>query len=383
MSRIAIVSPALLPGDAIGRDVLHMGHVLREQGHEVELFSTTWGKPQPRNDNDLHVRDFLANDPFALLILHHAIGWPHAVPLIAAAKCRRIIKYHNVTPARFYDSLDAEYAELCRKGRTQLRELIALDCDLYLADSPFNQKDLLELGADPRRCVVLPPFNGLENLQKTRPDPHVLHDYGDGRTNLLFVGRRAPNKGHRFLLDAFAIYHHRYNANSRLVLIGRGEPRQEKYTQSLREQMWRLGLQGHVIFVDSVTDAELKAYYERASVFVLASEHEGFCVPVVEAMALQVPIVAYGTTAVPHTVGEAGLVWDEPDPFLLAQSIDAVVRDARVRRQLTERGRRRYQEWFSNQRIERDFLHALRRALLLSSPSEEENMRDLHSTAWY
>jgi glycosyltransferase involved in cell wall biosynthesis len=360
MPRIAIVSPAILPGDAIGRDALHMGGVLREQGHHVELFSTTWGKPQPRNDNDLHVRNFLADDASALLILHHAIGWPHAVPLIAAAKCRRVIKYHNVTPARFYDSLDDEYAELCRQGRTQLRQLIDHKCDLYIADSPFNQKDLMEMGADSQRCIVLPPFNDLENLLTTQPDPTVLHDYSDGCTNLLFVGRRAPNKGHRSLLDAFAVYHHLYNAHSRLVLIGRCEPRQEKYTQSLREQVWRLGLHGQVIFVDSVSDAELKAYYESASVFVLASEHEGFCVPLVEAMALQVPIVAYGTTAVPHTVGNAGLVWDEPDPVLLAQSIDTVVRDSEVRQQLIERGWRRYRERFANQRLERDFLRALR-----------------------
>jgi glycosyltransferase involved in cell wall biosynthesis len=359
MPRIAIVSPAILPGDAIGRDVLHMGRVLREQGHEVELFSTTWGKPQPRNDRDVHVREFLADDPSALLILHHSIGWPHAVPLIAASKCRRVVKYHNVTPPRFYDGLDAEYAELCRRGPDQLRELIAHNCDLYLADSPFNLKDLAELGADSRRCAVVPPFNDLENLLNLEPEPEILHDYDDGRTNLLFVGRRAPSKGHRFLLDAFAVYHHRHNADSRLVMIGRGEPKQDKYTQSLREQVWRLGLHGHVIFVDSVTDAELKAFYQCASVFVLASEHEGFCVPLVEAMALRVPIVAYGAGAVPHTVGDAALIWDEPDPFLLAQSIAVVVGDAAVHRPLTERGWRRYQDRFTNQRLEHDFLHAL------------------------
>jgi glycosyltransferase involved in cell wall biosynthesis len=360
MPRIAIVSSTILPGDAIGRDALHMGRVLRQQGHEVELFSTTWGRPQPRNDNDLHVRDYLGAGRSALLILHHAIGWPHAVPLIAATKCRRIVKYHNVTPAHFYDPLDDQYAELCRQGRAQLRELIVHDCDLYFADSPFNHQDLIALGADPRRCTVLPPFNDLENLLHISADPEVLRDYGDGRTNLLFVGRRAPNKGHRFLLDAFAVYHHRYNPNSRLVLIGRSEPRQEKYTQSLRQQVWRLGLHGHVVFVDGVSDAELKAYYQRASVFVLASEHEGFCVPLVEAMALQVPIVAYASTAVPHTLGDAGLVWDEPDPFLFAQSIATVMRDECVRRQLTERGRRRYQERFTNQQLERDFLYALK-----------------------
>lgn len=359
MSRIAIASPAIVPGDAISRDCLHMARILREQGHEVELFSTTWGKPQPRNDRDVHIRDFLADDPSALLILHHAIGWPHAVPLIAAAKCRRIVKYHNVTPARFYDGLDGEYAELCRQGRAQLREIIAHHCDLYLADSPFNLKDLEELGADPRRCAVLPPFNDLENLLNLAPDPEILHDYGDGRTNLLFIGRRAPNKGHRLLLNAFASYHHCHDANSRLVMIGRGEPKQEKYTQSLREQVWRLGLHGHVVFVDSASDAELKAFYQCASVLVSASEHEGFCVPLVEAMALRVPIVALAAGAVQHTAGDAALIWDERDPFLLAQSIAVVVGDAAVRRQLNERGWRRYQECFTNQRLEREFLHAV------------------------
>lgn len=359
MSRIAIASPAIVPGDAISRDVLHMARILREQGHEVELFSTTWGKPQPRNDRDLHIRDFLSDDPSALLILHHAIGWPHALPLIASAKCRRIVKYHNVTPARFFNGLDAEYAELCRQGRDQLRGIIAHSCDLYLADSPFNMKDLAALGADPSRCTVLPPFNDLENLLHLAPDPEILQDYGDGRTNLLFVGRRAPNKGHRLLLDAFAAYHHGHNANSRLILIGRGEPKQEKYTQSLREQVWRLRLHGYVVFVDSVSDAELKAFYQCAAVFVSASEHEGFCVPLVEAMALRVPIVAYGAGAVPHTVGDAAMIWDECDPFLLAQSIAVLVDDAAVRRQLTERGWHRYQECFTNQRIERDFLHTL------------------------
>jgi glycosyltransferase involved in cell wall biosynthesis len=359
MSRIAIVSPAILPGDAIGRDVLHMGRVFREQGHEVELFSTTWGKPQPRNDDDIHVLDYLADDPSALLILHHSIGWPHAVPLIAAAKCRRVVKYHNVTPARFYDGLDAEYAELCRSGPTQLRQIVAHGCDLYLADSPFNLKDLKELGADPRRCAVVPPFNDLDNLLNLPSDPEILRDYGDGRTNLLFVGRRAPSKGHRFLLDAFAAYHHSHDANSRLVMIGRSEPGQDRYTQSLREQVWRLGLHGHVVFVDSVSDAELKAFYQCAAVFVLASEHEGFCVPLAEAMALRVPIVAYGAGAVPDTAGDAALIWDEPDPFLLAQSIAAVVGDADVRQQLTEQGWHRYQEHFTNQRLERDLLCVL------------------------
>jgi glycosyltransferase involved in cell wall biosynthesis len=360
MTRIALVSPAILPGDAIGHDVLHMGRVLAARGHEVELFSTTWGRPEPRNDEGLHVHAYLDDDPSALLILHHAIGWPHALPLITSARCRRIVKYHNVTPARFYDSLDEGYAALCRQGRTQLRAIIESNCDLYLADSPFNLDDLISLGAAPDRCAVVPPFNAIAHLLEREADPEVLRDYDDGRTNLLFVGRRAPNKGHRLLIDTFAVYHRLHNANSRLVLVGRGEPAQAAYTHRLREQVRRLSLQGHVVFLDGATDAELKGYYQTASAFVVASEHEGFCVPVVEAMALGVPVVGYGSTAVPHTLGDAGLLWDEPDPFLLAQSLDAVLRDEQTRRRLTEWGRRRYHRLFDNRRIEHAFLNALR-----------------------
>ena len=359
MARIGIVSPAILPNDATGCDVRHMGRILRARGHEVGLFSTTWGKPQPRDDRGVHILDFLRGDPASVLILHHAIGWEHTVSVTTAVKCRRVIKYHNITPASFYDSLDADVAAICRLGREQLRFLVELNCDLYLSDSDYNLQEMLEMGADPRRCAVVSPFNALENMLDLEGDEEVLHDYGDGCTNVLFVGRRVPNKGHRFLIDAFAAYQRYYNVNSRLILIGKGDPKQGKYTQELRDRVQQLGLRGSVVFRDSVTDVELRAYYERASAFLITSEHEGFCVPLVEAMAFRVPIVAYGTTAVPHTIGSAGLVWDNSDPFLLAQSLDALVRDPLARGNLIERGWQRYRKYFTNERIERDFLDAL------------------------
>ena len=359
MARVGIVSPAILPHDATGRDIFHMQRILRARGHEVGLFSTTWGKPQPCDDHGVHVLDYLGQDASAVLIFHHAIGWEHTLPVMAAAKCRRIVKYHNITPAFFYDNLDPEAAALCRTGREQLRSLIMLDCDLYLADSAFNLQEMVEAGADPRRCAVVHPFNDLERLFQVEADAEVLRDYGEERTNVLFVGRRAPNKGHRFLLDAFAAYRRGRNPDSRLVLVGKGDERQKKYTQMLRHQIWRLGLQRHVVLLDGATEAELKAHYQCAAAFLIASEHEGFCVPAVEAMALRVPIVGYGTTAVPQTVGDGGLIWDKNDPYLLAQSLDTAIGDAAARRGLIERGYRRYRERYHNERIEDSFLQTL------------------------
>jgi glycosyltransferase involved in cell wall biosynthesis len=187
----------------------------------------------------------------------------------------------------------------------------------------------------------------------------VLRACRDGRTNFLFVGRRVPNKGHRFLIDAFAAYVEHYGADSRLLLIGREDPALVSYTNQLRDQARRLGVADRVLFLGGVTESELRAYYESAHVFVVASEHEGFCVPVVEAMALGVPVVAYGTSAIPDTVGDAGLVWEEPDPFLLAESVARVARSGPVRDELVRRGRQRYGEQFGNERIAGRFLVAL------------------------
>jgi glycosyltransferase involved in cell wall biosynthesis len=360
MSRIAIVSLRIAPGDAVGNDALEMHRVLVARGHKVELFNVHWFQKSPGTRDVSELDDFLGDDRSAILIYHHAVGWTAGLELVRRARCQRVVKYHNVTPGRFFAGYPGDQRRVCQQGREQLRELARIDCALYLSDSPYNQSELLDAGAPPDRCAVVPPFHHIDRLDAQPADPDVLRRLSDGQTNLLFVGRRAPNKGHRFLLDAFAAYYEHYNARSRLILVGKEDRHLIAYSNLLREQASRLGVFGRVLFIDAVTESELRAYYESASAFVVASEHEGFCVPVVEAMALGVPVVAYGTTAVPHTLGDAGLVWDEPDPFLLAQSIDTVVRDADVRRRLAERGRRRYQSLFANERIEHDFLHALR-----------------------
>jgi glycosyltransferase involved in cell wall biosynthesis len=282
------------------------------------------------------------------------------VRVITEARCRRVVRYHNVTPAHFYDILSPKYADYCRTGRAQMRELARAGCDLYLSDSPFNQQELLAAGAPAERCRVVPPFHQVDRLVNVEPDPEVLRDYGDGRTNFLFVGRRVPNKGHRILLDAFAAYRRHHDPDSRLLLIGKGDAALAAYTAALRAQVRRLGLQGHVVFLEGVTEGELRAFYERASAFLVASEHEGFCVPLVEAMALGVPVVAYATTAVPDTLGEAGLAWPEPDPYLLAQSAARVAKDGGLRRRLAEAGRRRYRDCFATAHLERAFADALR-----------------------
>jgi glycosyltransferase involved in cell wall biosynthesis len=368
MTRVAIVSGACPAGDAVGNDIRQMQRVLQGQGHAVEVFTGTWGPDQPRSRDGRTVPDYLGDDPGGLAIYHHASGWRPGVDLIRRLRCRRVVRYHNVTPAHFFAQYDRGFAEDCRRGREQLRELVAARCDLYLSASAYNQREFLELGAEAARCAVMYPFHQVDRLLAAVPDPVVREDLDDGRANLLFIGRLVPHKGHRFLLDAFAAYLRHHDPDGRLILVGREEWLLHGYRLELEQQARRLGIRSQMLFVFRASEAELRAYFEEATALVVASEHEGFCVPVVEAMALGVPVVAYAAAAVPDTVGDAGLVWPEPDPFLLAASADRLARDGRARAALADRGRRRFRDHFDLPHIEASFVRALAALDVTSTP---------------
>jgi len=293
------------------------------------------------------------------LIYHYNLGWPPGADIVAAVSGKRVVKFHNVTPPHFFEGLSPEYSALCRLGRKQIETLAGLDCDLYLSDSDYNQEELLEAGVPASRCRVVPPFHQVDRLAALAADPDILGACRDGTCNLVSVGRLVPNKGHGTLIDAFALYHMRHDSNSRMLIIGREDDRLIAYADGLRRRVSDWGLDQAVIFTDEVTDSALKAYYLSADLYLTASAHEGFCVPLVEAMALELPIVAYGSTAIPATVGDAGLVWENPDPELFAESIHALARNDRLRQALARRGRRRYEQHFSTARIKEQFSGAL------------------------
>ena len=143
-------------------------------------------------------------------------------------------------------------------------------------------------------------------------------------------------------MEVFAAYHHDYNSDSRLLIVGKEETRLKNYSGLLREMVRRFDLNRSVVFTGGVSDQALKAYYLASQAFMITSEHEGFCVPLVEAMAMRLPIVAYASTAIPGTVDTVGLVWDDRNPYLLAESIHSIVENKSIRLALSEMGWRRY-----------------------------------------
>ncbi|MEP6922139.1 MAG: glycosyltransferase family 4 protein [bacterium] len=373
MKRIAILTPSMTTGDAVCNDVAGMYDVLKRRGYEVRIYASDWTLNEPKRWQVHKIKSFLVEpkvwpasriksflvDPTDLLIYHFSMGWEPGIALLNELKCRRVIKYHNVTPPEFFAGWSPNHEAVCITGRAQLAALVRAECDVYLSDSGYNMRELISQGAAEERCRVVPPFHVIDHLQSLEPDFDVLDKYRDGVTNILMVGRVSPNKGHVSLIEAFATYHRDYNNKCRLLIVGKEHIELEAYSKLLRDTVVRFGLEDAVVFAGEVTDTALKSYFLVATVFLLTSEHEGFCVPLVEAMALKLPVVTYGGSAISETVGDAGLVWQERDPYLLAESIDVVVKDEQIGASLGLAGAQRYRQFFDNKKIEAQFLNAL------------------------
>jgi glycosyltransferase involved in cell wall biosynthesis len=335
-----------------------MYNVLRARGHDVRLFA------QSSNPNGIEVSEATNIEGFLrdrkdILFYHYSMGWDFGLQLLRKVKCLKVLKYHNITPPEFFRGISREYEDTCSRGRQQIKDIAAADCDLYLADSEYNLWELLLEGIDKAKGKVLPPFHHIDKWNSLPPDLEVLNAYKSDQTKVLMVGRVAPNKGHAMLIQSFQVYKRHYDSQAILFIVGKEPEYLETYSQSLRKTVERLGLEDSVIFTGGVSDAQLKSYYLLANVFMITSQHEGFCVPLVEAMAMKIPIVACASSAIPGTIGKAGIVWRERNPFLLAESINFLANDETIGANLGLAGWRRYEQLFSNAKVEAQLLNAL------------------------
>jgi glycosyltransferase involved in cell wall biosynthesis len=304
-------------GDAIGHEVLGIQRVLRDAGFSSEIFVET----ADRRLEDL-TRDYRelvdASQPENLLLHHFSIG-SKASRTAFAVPDRMALIYHNITPPEYFVGVHATLARQCFRGRREITAYVER-CEIALGDSEFNRRDLESLGF--ARTAVLPVVPGFDHLEGPA-DGFVANQFDDEWTNILFVGRVIANKKIEDLIRWFYAYHTAFNPRSRLLIVGVFSLF-ERYFASLTHLVNELKLTD-VHFVGQVTDAELVAYYEIADLFLCASEHEGFCVPLVEAFHARVPVVAFAATAVPDTMDGAGVLVTNKDPWHVAAVIDAVV----------------------------------------------------------
>ena len=304
-------------GDAIGHEVLGIQRVLRASGYESDIFVETADprlEPLTRDYRELVDASRAEN-----LLLHHFSIGSKASRTAYALPDRMALIYHNITPPEYFAAVHRTLARQCFRGRRELHAYVNR-CDMALGDSEFNRQDLERLGFP--RTAVLPVVPDLAHLDH-RADWFVAQQFDDEWTNIVFVGRVIANKKVEDLIRSFHAYQSRFNPRSRLLIVGVFSLF-ERYVAALTHLVDELGLT-NVHFVGHVSDPELIAYYELADLFLCASEHEGFCVPIVEAFYKQIPVLAYAATAVPSTMDGAGVLYDDKTPLHVASLMDAIL----------------------------------------------------------
>jgi glycosyltransferase involved in cell wall biosynthesis len=321
--RIHQLLAALSYGDAISNEALVIRRHLREAGFESEIFAE---RVHPRMVHEARPlwRYGEVSGAQTVCLFHFSIG-SAAGRMAWHAPDRLVSIYHNITPGEWFLGFHSHLAGLCYHGRREL-QAFAPRTELALGDSEYNRRELEAAGY--QRTGVLPIVLDLRSYQGPA-SPVVRQLYRDGRTNFLFVGRVIPNKRIEDVIRVFALYQRRVDPRARLLLVGdyRGH---ERYYGRLRELVQALGAR-RVVFTGHVEQDDLLAYYRVADLFLCLSEHEGYCVPLVEAMELGGPVVAYATGAVPETLRGGGVLLREKQPEVVVELLHRLLSDGRLR----------------------------------------------------
>jgi glycosyltransferase involved in cell wall biosynthesis len=358
--------PGFQHGDAISNHALALARLLRAWGHEAALFARYRG---PKTADDCFPLDAFANTRPDVTLYHYSIGADEVTEQFLEAQGKRVLIYHNITPHTFFARYSTREFQVTRRGREALHALRDV-VDMTLADSRFNCEELLAAGF--RNPRVLPILVDFARFERVTPCPLTRARCADGWVNFLFVGRLAPNKCQHDVIRVFAHYNRHIERRSRLLLVG-GAPAGRGYFAELRRLVRKLGLEDHVVFAGHVPFAELAAYYQSAQVFLCLSEHEGFCVPVLEAFHQGVPVIAYEAAAVPHTLGGAGILVRSKDEALIAELAHVLVTDRGVRDAILQRQTQRVRDFDPARTAER--FQAFLAEIGVSAPARSDGPR--------
>jgi glycosyltransferase involved in cell wall biosynthesis len=338
--------PAAHRGDAIGDSARRVRDCLRELGHASDIFALTV-------DEDLRdeIRSFhdAASRQGDVTIFHFALPSPMTDAFRKLPR-GRVLQYHNITPAHFFAPYDPDIFRLLALGRHELQTL-AGHTDAAFGDSEYNRRELEGMGFG--NTGVFPIAVDPQRLWRAARRPALDKVLSDGYPNFLFVGRIAPNKKIEDHIKLAEFYKRYVGSHYRFVFVGKTDavPGYYHMVRALMEEyqmppdrFW---------FTGAVPEADLATYYRHAKAYVSLSEHEGFCVPLLEAMAADVPVLAYGSTAVPDTLGGAGVCFTPKDLEYAAELLGELSYNDSFRAQVIAGQRRRLQD-FGEARLTRD-----------------------------
>lgn len=320
--RIVQIVHSVHYGDAVSNEIFTLYEAFKNKGIATEIYAFEVNGNK-MNDVVRHISSipkFSKND----IVIYHFAFLDSLAEIIQKINCVKVLRYHNVTPPHFFEKFNKETMQGASLGLKQIKEM-KHNFDYVMADSEFNKKDLLDMGYE---CpiYVVPILMNFEDYMK-KPSEQIINSYSDGVKNILFVGRIAPNKKIEDVISAYDYYHKNIDANTRLFIVGSYNEKDYYYIY-LQEHIKALKAQD-ITFTGHITFEEILGYYHVADAFLCMSEHEGFCVPIVEAMFFKIPIVAYASTAVPDTMGRCGVLLKTKKEAEAAEGLKIVLNDKR------------------------------------------------------
>jgi glycosyltransferase involved in cell wall biosynthesis len=360
--KVVIVVRGLYGDDAVGIDVLQQYLALKEKGFDACMYADNFA-PNLAHYNIVtrnQLNDIIA-DGNNLVLYHHCLFWPYGQEIIENSHARIFMRHHSVTPSAFFEPYCEINLGLARLGRLQSESLVRSGrITHYLATSPYTMRELVDYGAHAGTVSVAPPFHKIDSFGALPLQPDIPGGTDPDMVNVLFVGRVAPNKGHRYLIETMRTYRERFDGNIRLTIIGKLDPQLHSYYTELRALTALYDLSDTVFFTKQVTFEELHAYYASSTVFLCMSEHEGFCVPVVESQFHRLPVIALDRCAVKETIGQDQLIFEDLDYETFAAAIHVVATDAKTRDFLTEKGYENYLK-YETPRLKKNFIEIMGR----------------------
>ena len=342
-------------GDAIGNEVLAMDETLKQHGYDTHIMAITIHESLRNKASDI---DFSAIDHEDLVIFHKATG-DMLIKAISDLKCRKVMVYHNITPAKYFLPYDRIMTANLWLGRHQLHRF-ASRMDACWADSSFNAEELIRCGVQEKKTEVLPILFS-ENETRIIPDMETADRLQAVKgTKLLCIGRIAPNKKLEDAIKLYVYYKDSFDKDAILYLVGSWNGL-EKYYAKLKGFCVDIGLNDdQVVFAGRVTEEEKEAYLQNTDVLLCMSEHEGFCVPLLEAMKRNLPVLAYAATAVPETLGESELLFAEKEYSAMAKKIANLRTDESFRARILEEQKKSLRR-FDVEKTREKFLNLINR----------------------
>lgn len=354
MKKILIMHETVAKHDAIGNDIEIMYQILK-QHYECVVYAVNQFNKNVEYVSEDELEKYL-EDEEAIIIFHHSVNWEKGVDYLYKAKGKKIIRYHNITPPEFFEPYNEWHYSQCLKGRQLTVEIAEkLKNAIWMCDSEYNAKDIEEY-VDAERICVCPPFNKLDEWENIQPHEQTLQSLiYDNRKTLLFVGRIVPNKGILYLLKVLFIYVNNFDHNIVLRIVGKFDEGLPKFNKLIRDTIQKYQLTNNVEFIGEINDSILMSYYLGSDLFVCASEHEGFCVPIIEAQYFELPIVARKLCAVPETIGENQVLLEDK-PELFAGAVRILLLNQMYQEYLTKVGKENLMRRYSCKRISELFM---------------------------